>query len=95
MGLAVWRDMSLMWLLFLTFIAILPVGIILFFLVQGMIRLRRALVQYLPIVQEKARLVADTTEDIGYKVTRPIIGAKAKAAQAEGVSKAIFRRKAA
>ena len=30
MDLGVWRDISLMWLIFLTFIAVLPVGIILF-----------------------------------------------------------------
>ena len=95
MGLAVWRDISLMWLLFLTFLSILPIGIVLFFLIKGMIRLRELLVLYLPLVQEKARLVADTTDDVGHKVSQPIIGAKAKAAQVEGISKAIFRRKAA
>lgn len=90
MTLAVWRDISLLWLIFLALIAVLPFGAIFFFAVKGMRRLRQLAVLYLPIAQDKARLVADKTEEISQKVTKPIISAHAKAAQVEGIRKAIF-----
>ncbi len=93
MGLAVWRDISLMWLLFLTLLAVLPFGVLFFFAVKGMRRLRQLAKQYLPLVQEKARLVSGKTEEISQKVTNPIIGAHARAAQANGLTKAILTRR--
>jgi hypothetical protein len=93
MDLAVWRDLSLLWLIFLTLLAVLPFGVLFFFAVKGMVRLRQLAKQYLPLAQEKARLVADKTEEISQKVTDPIIGANAKAAQVNGLTKAIFARR--
>ncbi len=93
MGLAVWRDISLLWLIFLTLIAVLPFGVIFFFAIQGMRRLRQLAEQYLPVAQEKARLAADKTEEISQKVTSPIIGAHARAAQVNGIRKAILTRR--
>lgn len=93
MGLGVWRDISLLWLIFLTFIAVLPIGVILFFLIQGLRRLRQFLLVYLPIAQEKAALVATTTDEVGQRVTSPLIGARARAAQVNSMWKALFRRK--
>lgn len=91
--LAVFRDLSLMWLILLTLIAVLPFGVIFFLAVRGMIRLRQLAKTYLPIGQEKARLVAAKTEEISHKVANPFIQAEAKAAQASGITKAILRRK--
>lgn len=93
MGLAVFRDISLIWLIFLTLIAVLPFAFVFFFAIKGMIRLRQLAKQYLPIAQEKAQLVADKTEEISYKVAKPIIQTQAKAAQANGLAKAIFARR--
>ena len=93
MDLAVFRDMSLLWLIFLTLIAILPFGVLFFFAVRGMHRLRQLAKQYLPLAQEKARLVADKTEEVSQKVSDPIISVKAKTAQVHGVRKAIFTRR--
>ena len=42
MGLSVWADISLMWLIFLTFVSILPIGVLFFFMIKGMHRLRMA-----------------------------------------------------
>ena len=93
MGLAVFRDISLLWLIFLTFIAVLPLAVLLFFAVRGMHRLRQVAKQYLPIAQEKAQLVADKTEEIGHQVANPFIAAHAKSAQVHGILNTILRRK--
>jgi hypothetical protein len=90
MSLAVWRDISLLWLIFLALIAVLPFGVIFFFAIRGMHRLRQLALLYLPLAQDKARLVADKTEEISRKVTKPVIQAHAKVAQVDGVRKAIF-----
>jgi CBS domain containing-hemolysin-like protein len=93
MGLAVWSDISLMWLIVLTLIAILPFAVLFFFAIRGLHRLRQLAKQFLPIAQQKARLVADTTDQISLKVTSPIIGAHARAAQVNTVRKAILTRR--
>ena len=93
MGLAVMRDMSLIWLIFLTLVAIIPFGVLFFFAIKGMIRLRQYVVLYAPIALEKTRLVATLSEEYSQKIARPIIGAKAKAAQVDGTTRAIFARR--
>ena len=93
MGLAVWRDISLLWLIFLTLIAILPIAVLFFFAIKGMRRLRQLFVTYLPLLQEKASLVATKTDEISHHVTNPIINAKAKSAQVNGIRNAIFSRR--
>ena len=92
-GLGVARDISLMWLIFLTLIAILPIGVVFFFLIKGMNRVRAAARTYLPMIQEKSRFVADKTDEISQKIVEPIINAKAKTAQASGIRNAIFTRR--
>lgn len=93
--LAVFRDISLLWLIFLTFIAVLPIGVILFFLVKGMHRLRQLVKQYLPLGQQKAAQVAAVTEQISQKVAKPFIEAQAKQAEMGGIVSVISRRKRA
>lgn len=93
MDLAVFRDISLLWLIFLTLISILPFAVLFFFAIQGMRRLRQLAEQYLPIAQEKARLVAEKTEELSQKVTDPVISMQAKTAQVNGIRKAIFTRR--
>lgn len=95
MDLGVWRDISLMWLIFLTFIAVLPVGIILFYLIKGMRRLRQLAKLYLPVAQDKARLVASKSEEISQQVAKPIITTHAKMAQVNTIAKSIWRRNGA
>ena len=60
----VWRDISLMWLIFLTFIAVLPFGVIFFFAIMGMRRLRQVVKRFFPQAQEQVRIVAEKTEEI-------------------------------
>jgi hypothetical protein len=93
MSLAVWRDVSLLWLIFLTLISVLPFSVLFYFAIRGMRRLRQLALLYLPIAQDKARIVASTTEQISLQVASPIIGIQAKTAQANGLTKAIFARR--
>ena len=90
---AVWRDISLMWLILWTFIAILPIGVILFFAIKGMHRLRPATRRVLRTAQSKAEQVRDVTGRLGAKAVAPAIQLRARAAQVDRLSKAIFRRR--
>jgi hypothetical protein len=93
MGLGVWRDISLLWLIVLTLISVLPFCVIFYFAVRGMRRLRQLAILYLPIAQDKARIVASTTEQVSLQVASPIISVQTKAAQVNGLTKAIFARR--
>ncbi len=93
MDLAVFRDISLLWLIFLTLLSLLPFGVLFFFAIRGMRRLRQLAKQYLPIAQEKAKWVASKTEEVSQKISDPIINVKAKTAQVHGIRKAIFTRR--
>jgi hypothetical protein len=93
MDLAAWRDVSLLWLIFLTLVSVLPFAVLFFYAIKGVHRLRQLAKQYLPIAQEKASMVADRTEEISQKVASPIIAIQSKSAQANGITKAIFTRR--
>jgi hypothetical protein len=93
MGLSVWADVSLMWLIFLTVVSVLPVAVLFFFMIKGLRRLRQLAILYLPLVQEKASLVASKSDEISQQVAKPIIGVYAKSAQANGLRKSIFTRR--
>jgi hypothetical protein len=93
MDLAVWRDISLLWLILLTLLAVLPLGVLFFFAVKGLHRLRQLAKQYLPLARNRAQQVADRTERISQKVTGPVIGVRAKKAQVGGISRAILARR--
>ena len=95
MGLAVFRDISLLWLIFLTLLAVIPIGVLFFFAIKGLIRLRAWLVLYLPLAQEKARLVSTTTARVCDKIAAPIVYTSATAARVNGLVKAMWRRKQA
>lgn len=93
MGLAVWRDISLLWLIVLTLIPALSTGVILFYAIKGLRRLRQLARQYLPLAQEKAALAADRTEAIGHKIVGPLIAVQARAAQVNGITKSVLSRR--
>jgi hypothetical protein len=92
-ALSTWADISLIWLIFLTLLTILPISILFFFAIKGLNRLRQLVKIYMPLVREKARFVSIKTDEIGQRITDPIIGAHAKAAQIDGATRAIFRRR--
>lgn len=93
MNLAVWRDISLIWLSLLALLAVVPFAALFLLAIKGMKGLRRQAKQILPIAQEKARRVADRTEEVSHRVARPFIGVDAKAAQVSGLTKAILARR--
>lgn len=90
---SVWADISLLWLIGLALVTILPLAVFFFYCIRGMIWLRHQAVVYLPLIQDRLRFVADTSETISHKVAAPIISVEAKAAQVNGVTKAIFSRR--
>lgn len=90
MGLVVFRDISLLWLIFLTLAAVLPFAVLFFFAIRGMHRLRQLAKIYLPVAQEKTRFLADKTEQVSQQVAAPIINIESKAAQVNGVTREIF-----
>jgi hypothetical protein len=93
MDLAVWRDISLLWLIFLTLVAILPFGILFYYAIKGLRRLRQLALLYLPIARTKVQEVAAKSEEISLKITSPVIGVEARVAQARGLHEAIFNRR--
>jgi hypothetical protein len=93
MDLAVWRDISLLWLIFLTLVTILPFGVLFYYGIKGLRRLRQLALLYLPIAATKAQEIAAITEEVSLKLSSPIIGARARTAQARGVRDAIFTRR--
>jgi len=93
MSLAVWRDVSLIWLSLLTLLAVVPIATLFVFAIKGMAALRRHTKRILPIVREKTRQVADKTEETSHQVVRPFINIEAKAAQVSGVVQAILVRR--
>jgi len=91
--LAVWRDISLLWLIFLTLIPALLAGVILFFCIKGMHRLRQVTRKTLTIAQDKARQVANGTERASQKVVRPFIAANAAGARIGAVARTTVTRR--
>lgn len=90
---AVWRDISLLWLVFLTLVAVLPFGVLSVLAIRGLHRLRTLMKWYLPLIQDKAEGIAINTERATQKITGPIIGAHARAAQIRGFTRAIWTRR--
>ncbi len=91
--LAVWRDISLLWLIFLTLIPALLAGVILFFCIKGMHRLRQLAKKYFPIAQNAARQVANGTEQASQKVASPFIAAHVAGARISTVARTTVTRR--
>lgn len=90
---AVWRDISLLWLIFLTLIPALLIGVILFFCVKGMHRLRQLAKKYLPIAQNAARQVAGGTKRASHKVASPFIAAHVEGARIGAIARTTVTRR--
>ena len=93
MDLGVWRDISLIWLLFLTIISVLPISIVLFLLISGMRRLRQVLKQYLPLGQDMASQLAAKVNEICDQIIAPFVAIYAGWARLNAIAKAILGRK--
>lgn len=93
MDLAVWRDISVLWLALLSLIVVLPFGVLFFLAVRNVQRLRPLVKRYLPLVQERANGIAAKTERASQKITGPIIGVYTRAAQINGFRRAIWTRR--
>ena len=88
---AVWRDISLLWLMFLTLIAVLPWGILFFFGIMGLNKVRQVLKKFFPVVQLKFRQVASGTEQISYKIAQPVVSVNATGARVGAMTQSVTR----
>lgn len=93
MDLAVWRDLSLLWLICLALIPAFMMGAVLFYVIKGLCRLRQLTRKYLPLVREKAFLVADKTEGVSHRVVSPFITPQVWVAQVNGIARSIASRR--
>lgn len=91
--LEVWRDVSLIWLILLTLVAVLPIAVIFFFGIKGLNRVRQLMKKYLPIAQVKARQLASATEQMSGKIAKPVISASAASAQAKTITRTVVTRR--
>ena len=91
--LAVWRDISLLWLILLTLIPVLLVGVALFFCIKGMHRLRQLAKKYLPVAQDAAKQVASGTEKASQKVASPFIAAHVAGARIGAIARTTVTRR--
>jgi len=91
-NIAVMRDISLIWLIFLTLLAVLPWGVLFFFMIKGMTKVRWAVKTYAPVAQGKLRQVADVTGQVSVKITQPVVAVRATGAQVDAMTRTVFRR---
>jgi hypothetical protein len=92
MGLAVWRDISLIWLILWTLLAVLPVGVLLFFAIKGLHHLRPMTRKALRSVQSRIWQVGNVADRLSQKATAPVVRLRARAAQVDRLRRAAFRR---
>jgi len=83
----------LLWLIFLTLIPAVLAGVILFFCIKGMHRLRQLAKKYLSIGQNAARQVANGTERASQKVVSPFIAAQAAGARIGTIARTPWTRR--
>jgi hypothetical protein len=92
MDLVALRDVALLWLITLTFVAVAPWAVVFFFAVKGLHRLRQVTKKYLSLAQDKARQGASLADQASHKIAAPVITIQARAAQVDGLRQAIWRR---
>ncbi len=85
-------DISLMWLIVLSFIACLvPLGIA-FGLVYGMHKLRQALRPVFAKGQQITAQISEGTDRISLKAAEPFIDASARASRVKGTTRGLVKR---
>jgi len=90
---AVWRDISLLWLIFLMLIPALLIGVVLFFCIKGMHRLRQLAKKHLPTAQNAARRVASGTKRASQRVASPFIAAHVAGARIGAIARTTVTRR--
>jgi hypothetical protein len=91
MDLGPWRDVALLLLILETALVILPVGALLYVSVRGLLYLKRLAREYLPLAQDYARRVAETTDRVCRSLVRPLVTLAAWRAQAGAIGSAALQ----
>ena len=85
MDLAAWRDLSLIWLIFLAFvIGIVPLAM-LYFVVRGMLAVNRSVPRYLKLGQYYSGIVRDQTRKYSLLAAEPVTKAHGQAARVQSI----------
>jgi hypothetical protein len=72
MDLAAWRDLSVVWLAFLSFVLGIVPLVLLFFAVRGMLALNRTLPRYLKLGQYYSGIARDQTRKYSGLLAEPV-----------------------
>lgn len=81
MDLAAWRDLSLIWLIFLAFIIGIVPLVIFYFVVRGVMALNRYVSRYLKLGQYYSGIVRDQTRKYSLQLAQPVTKAHGEAAR--------------
>ena len=85
MDLAAWRDLSLIWLSFLSFILGIVPLVLLYFAVRGMLVVNRKVPRYLKLGQYYSGIVRDQTRKYSLLAAEPVTKAHGQAARVETI----------
>jgi len=85
MDLAAWRDLSLIWLSFLSFILGIVPLVLLYFAVRGMLAVNRKVPRYLKLGQYYSGIVRDQTRKYSLLAAEPVTKAHGQAARVETI----------
>jgi len=85
MDLAAWRDLSLIWLIFLAFIIGIVPPVLLYFVVRGMLAVNRRVPRYLKLGQHYSGIVRDQTRKYSVQLAEPVTKAHGQAARVQSI----------
>jgi hypothetical protein len=85
MDLAAWRDLSLIWLIFLAFIPGLLPPVLLYFAVRGMLVVNRTLPRYFKLGQYYTGIARDQTRKYSALLAEPVTKAHGQAARVQAI----------
>jgi hypothetical protein len=85
MDLAAWRDLSLIWLSFLSFIIGIVPAVLLYFMVRGMRVVNRAVPRYLKLGQYYSGIVRDQTRKHSLLLAEPVTRTHGQAARVQTI----------
>jgi hypothetical protein len=90
---SVLADISRIWLAFLALLAVLPWGVLFYFIIKGLNKARWAVKVYSPVVRLKASQVADATGQVSAKIAQPVVAMHSTGAQVGAMTRNVLRRK--
>jgi len=88
-----WRNISIVWLALLCFVALLPPIIILYLLVRGMGEVNRKIPRVLDKIRAQNHALYEKTEQVSTQVSQPVIRFQQRITHMEGAVESLFASK--